>query len=142
MREPEENRWMVLVPFDAREGISLSQAAQSTVRSWCVQHGLGRRVGGGVWVVSKVALSMFLDGDWKALAAYLAGDRSSSLVIPYFKQFKLCPDTRAYHTVFALLPMLAARKLVPRIVPVPSTSRNRTITLQKFTVYFEKVRAR
>ena len=92
---------MVLVPFDAREGISLSQAAlragksESTVRSWCVQHGLGRRVGGGVWVVSKVALSMFLDGDWKALAAYLAGDRSSSLVIPYFKRFKLCPDTRA-----------------------------------------------
>jgi hypothetical protein len=92
---------MVLVPFDAREGISLSQAAlragksESTVRSWCVQHGLGRRVGGGVWVVSKVALSMFLDGDWKALAAYLAGDRSSSLVIPYFKRFELCPDTRA-----------------------------------------------
>jgi hypothetical protein len=92
MREPEENRWMVLVPFDAREGISLSQAAlragksESTVRSWCVQHGLGRRVGGGVWVVSKVALSMFLDGDRKALSAYLAGDRSSSLVKRYFER--------------------------------------------------------
>jgi hypothetical protein len=59
MREPEENRWMVLVPFDAREGVSLGQAAlragksESTVRSWCVQHGLGRRVGGGVWVATR-----------------------------------------------------------------------------------------
>ena len=51
MREPEENRWMVLVPFDAREGISLGQAAlragksESTVRSWCVQHGLVGELG-------------------------------------------------------------------------------------------------
>ena len=83
---------MALVPFDAREGISLSQAAiragksESTVRGWCLQHGLGRRVGGGVWIVSKVALTMFLDGDQKALAAYLAGDRSSSLVKQYFER--------------------------------------------------------
>jgi hypothetical protein len=30
-------------------------------------------------MVSQVALAMFLDGDHKALRAYLAGDRSSEL---------------------------------------------------------------
>jgi len=80
----------VLVPFDVREGIDLSGAAkragksETTIRNWCVQHGLGRRVGGGVWVVSKVALAMHLDGDADALRAYLSGDRSSPLVRSYY----------------------------------------------------------
>ena len=91
MRAAEESCWQVLKPFDRREGISLAQAAEragkseSTVRSWCVQNGLGRKVG-GVWVVSKVALTMFLDGDRKALASYLAGDRSSHSVKMYFER--------------------------------------------------------
>lgn len=90
MRAPEDSYLKVLTPYDPREGISLKKAAaragksETTLRNWCVQHGLGRRVGGGVWVVSKVALAMFLDGDRRALAAYLAGDRSSSLVKEYF----------------------------------------------------------
>lgn len=93
MMAAEENRWLVLVPFDAREGISLAIAAEragkseTTVRSWCVRHGLGRRVGGGVWVVSKVALAMFLDDDRIALAAYLSGDRSSPTMKLYFDRF-------------------------------------------------------
>lgn len=92
MRVPEDSYLKVLTPYDPREGISLKKAAaragksESTLRNWCVQHGLGRRVGGGVWVVSKVALAMFLDGDRRALAAYLAGDRSSSLVKMYFER--------------------------------------------------------
>ncbi|MET4512593.1 hypothetical protein ABIB81_001903 [Bradyrhizobium sp. I1.7.5] len=92
MRAPEDSYLKVLTPYDPREGISLKEAAaragksESTLRNWCVQHGLGRRVGGGVWVVSKVALGMFLDGDRRALAAYLAGDRSSSLVKEYFER--------------------------------------------------------
>ena len=92
MRPPEETNWQVLIPFDAREGISLAGAGKlagksvGTVRGWCVQHGLGRRVGGGVWVVSKVALAMFLDGDLKALTSYLAGGRSSDLVKIYFER--------------------------------------------------------
>jgi len=92
MMAAEECRFLVLVPYDAREGISLSVAAkragksESTVRSWCVQHGLGRRVGGGVWVVSQVALAMFLDDDRIALAAYLCGDRASSGVKQYFER--------------------------------------------------------
>ena len=92
MRAAEESCWQVLKPFDPREGISLSLAAEragksvSTVRGWCHQHGLGRRVGGGVWVVSKVALAMFLDDDLKTLASYQAGDRSSHPVKMYFER--------------------------------------------------------
>jgi hypothetical protein len=95
MRPADEIRWLVLVPFDAREGVGLAAAAkhagksETTVRNWCVQHGLGRRVGGGVWVVSRVALAMFLDGDLIALAAYRDGDRSSHKVKPYFERFGL-----------------------------------------------------
>jgi hypothetical protein len=84
----------ILYPFDKHECISLKQAAsiagksESTLRGWCEQHGLGRRVGGGTWSVSKVALAMFLDGDAKALRAYHAGDRSSELVTCYFRRQK------------------------------------------------------
>lgn len=92
MRSAEASAWRVLTPYDPREGISLAVAAkragksETTLRNWCVQHGLGRRVGGGVWVVSQVALAMFLDDDRIALVAYLAGDRSSSLVKLYFER--------------------------------------------------------
>jgi hypothetical protein len=92
MRPPEPTSWRVLVPFDPREGISLKAAAarsgksETTVRDWCKAYGLGRRVGGGVWVVSQVALSMHLDDDRKALAAYLAGNRSSAAVLAYYSR--------------------------------------------------------
>jgi hypothetical protein len=81
----------ILVPFDKRECISLKEAAdiagrsESTVRNWCDKYGLGRRIGGGLWV-SKVALAMHLDGDRKALRAYHAGDRTSDLVATYFER--------------------------------------------------------
>jgi hypothetical protein len=98
MRAPELQVCQTLIPYDAREGLTLQQAAGiagkrvGTMRNWCVQHGLGRRVGGGTWVVSKVALAMFLDNDMIALAAYQTGDRSSSLVAPYFDRFGLGPQ--------------------------------------------------
>jgi hypothetical protein len=82
----------ILSPFDKRECLSLKAAAgiagksESTLRGWCDEHGLGRRVGGGTWSVSKVALAMFLDGDTQALRAYHAGDRLSDLVAPYFER--------------------------------------------------------
>jgi hypothetical protein len=89
--EPVGDR-IILVPFDRREGMSLSQASElagkseSTLRSWCVQHGLGRRVGDGPWVVSRVALAMFLDGDREALGRYHRGERAGALLQPYFDQ--------------------------------------------------------
>jgi hypothetical protein len=82
----------ILQPFDKRECISLKEAADivgrsaSTMRNWCDEYGLGRRIGGGPWSVSRPALLMHLDGDREALRAYHAGDRTSDLVAPYFKR--------------------------------------------------------
>ncbi|WP_244480554.1 helix-turn-helix domain-containing protein [Methylobacterium sp. Leaf399] len=84
-----------LIPFDRREGLSLAQAAKiagksvDTVRLWCLNHDIGRRVGGGSWVVSRVALTMFLDDDRHALNAYLSGSRSEQDVAPYFHRLGL-----------------------------------------------------
>ncbi|WP_244524955.1 MULTISPECIES: hypothetical protein [Bradyrhizobium] len=81
-----------MVPFDKRECISLKEAAgvagksESTMRAWVEEHGLGRRIGGGTWSVSRVALAMFLDGDDRALRAYHAGDRSSEIVMGYYER--------------------------------------------------------
>lgn len=80
----------VLLPYDYREAISTSVAArragrsQRTIRKWCEDHGIGRHIAGGQWKVSVVALAMFLDGETKALGAYLAGDRESEAVAAYF----------------------------------------------------------
>jgi len=82
----------ILLPFDKCECLSLKEAADiagrsvSTMRNWCEEYGLGRRIGGSPWSVSKVALAMHLDGDLKALRAYHAGDRTSDLVAQYFER--------------------------------------------------------
>jgi hypothetical protein len=91
-RETDTDERKILSPFDKRECISLKEAAniagrsQSTLRGWCAVYGLGRRIGGGTWSVSKVALAMFLDGDRKALQAYHSGDRTGEMVKSYFEQ--------------------------------------------------------
>jgi hypothetical protein len=51
------------------------------IRNWCIEHGVGRRVGGGQWVVSKVALAMFLDGDDVVLTPHKEGNRSNNCVV-------------------------------------------------------------
>lgn len=95
MRPPEDAHLKVLAPYDPREGISVVVAAKRagkkprTIRGWCLQHALGRRIGGGFWVVSQVALAMFLEGDQTALAAYHSGDRSSEVVTSYFQRFAI-----------------------------------------------------
>ncbi|MET4293732.1 hypothetical protein [Bradyrhizobium sp. LB5.2] len=105
MRPPEDQVCRTLIPFDRREAISVKEAAGlaatsgNTIRNWCIRHGIGRRVGGGVWRVSKVALKMLLDGDMPALAAYVYGDRSSELVLLYFRHFNLNPqDAQSSHS--------------------------------------------
>jgi hypothetical protein len=81
----------VLRPFHRGEVLSIAEAAHlagksvRTIRDWCLLHDLGRRIG-GQWAVSKVTLAMWLDGNKEALAAYLAGDRSSPTVTAYFER--------------------------------------------------------
>lgn len=96
MRPPEPLIFNVLVPFNPSKACSLQEAAfrsgksVSTVRNWCLNRGIGRRVADGVWNVSKPALEMLLDGDDTALAAYHNGDRASELVAQYFTR-AMCP---------------------------------------------------
>jgi hypothetical protein len=85
----------ILSPCDKLECISLKEAAdiagrsESTMRNWCDEYGLGRRIGGGPWSVSKVALAMFLDGDVKALRAYHASVWTDPGVATYFERENL-----------------------------------------------------
>jgi hypothetical protein len=86
----------VLLPFDIREALSISDAARIagrttvTVRTWAANFDLGRPVGGR-WMISRVALAMFLESDRLALTAYLSGDRESRVVVAYFARFGLDP---------------------------------------------------
>ena len=65
----------ILVPYDKREAMTLREAAklyarsESTIRTLCQRHDVGRRVAGGPWCVSRVAIAMLFDGDVKPLAA-------------------------------------------------------------------------
>jgi len=79
-----------LQPYDPAEAIGTEHAArragksQRTVREWCAQHQIGRRIGGR-WAVSAPALEMLLADDDEALQAYLRGERLSELVRRYFR---------------------------------------------------------
>jgi hypothetical protein len=96
--EPGDDR-IILIPFNPQEAISVAKAAEkagkseSTVRSWCLNHGIGRRVVDGPCQVSRVALQMLLDDDKKALCAYHLGERTSPLVARYFDRFGLTTST-------------------------------------------------
>jgi hypothetical protein len=86
----------ILIPFDAREAIDIKAAAkiaarsESTVRIWCEDKGIARKVAGSAWFVSRVALAMLLDGDLQALAAYRRGERRESTVVAaYFERLGL-----------------------------------------------------
>jgi hypothetical protein len=83
----------VLIPYDAREAISVACAAkragksETTIRNWC-RHGLGRRIG-GVWAVSQVALAVWLEGDMDTLGAYHDGARQYEPVANYYRRLGL-----------------------------------------------------
>jgi hypothetical protein len=93
-KDPDGNL-MALIPFDRREAITTAVAAkitgraERTVRLWCEEHGIGRRVAGGPWRVSRVALEMLLNDDRAALKAYFAGDRESPHVVTYYENLGL-----------------------------------------------------
>jgi hypothetical protein len=98
-----------LIPFDRREGISIEEASEiagksiRTMRLWCEQHHIGRRVGGGPWVVSIVALEMLLNDDATALKTYLAGNRSSALVAAYYERIGLGSVVAKWNRPFAAI---------------------------------------
>lgn len=82
---------VVLHPFDRREALTVAEAAQianrskRTVRDWALLHLLGRRIAGR-WIISRVPVAMFLDGDRDALSRYLDGDREAPAVTGYFER--------------------------------------------------------
>jgi hypothetical protein len=84
----------VLVPYDEREAISVQVAARKagksprTIRLWADEHGIGRRIAGGSWKISRVALQMLLDGDRAALGLYHAGNRRHPSVVAYFERVR------------------------------------------------------
>src|SRR3954469_7638483 len=92
----------VLVPYDKREAMTLRAAAElagkseGTVRTWCQQHDIGRRVAGGPWGGSRAPPTILLGGNGAALAAYHAGDRHGPLVAPYYERLGLGGLLRAW----------------------------------------------
>src|SRR5262245_45982085 len=80
---------VILQPYDPAEAIDITEAASRagkcdrTIRNWCLDRQIGRRIAGR-WAVSAVALDMLLAGDDESLQAYLAGDRSSPRVLSYY----------------------------------------------------------
>lgn len=85
----------VLRPYSAEECITTHEAARRarrsvrTIRRWVATYLIGRPIGGSQIGVSIVALEMVLNGDGEALAAYLAGDRTSRIVVDYFERSKV-----------------------------------------------------
>jgi hypothetical protein len=88
---PHDGEPAILRPYHAAETLTIEQAAliavrsPRTIRDWAARIDIGRRIQGR-WAISKVALAMLLDGNKAALAAYLAGDRSSPTVTEYFER--------------------------------------------------------
>jgi hypothetical protein len=91
LRQTHRDRRQILIPFDPRECISRSDAAEKagvamgTISGWCEKYGIGRRIG-GQWKISKVALRMHLEGAREALAAYHAGNRTDPKVVTYLEE--------------------------------------------------------
>ena len=85
-----------LIPFAVEECLTIGQAAtiagksERTLRNWCVEHGIGRRVAGGAWAVSRVALQMVLEDDLDGLSAYHDGARAQyEPVARYYRRLGL-----------------------------------------------------
>lgn len=85
-----------LIPYWPEEARSIKQAggmakrSDGTIRAYCQNYPfIGRKVTPGGWQVSIVAFQMYLDGDYRALALYHSGDRSSPEVVRYYERFGL-----------------------------------------------------
>jgi hypothetical protein len=56
-----------------KQAADVAGKSQSSMRAWAEEHGLGHRVGGRVWMMSKVALGMFLYNNRLALPLTFPG---------------------------------------------------------------------
>ena len=76
------------VPRESAASSELALRSESTIRKWCNEKGIGRRIAGGKWDISRVALQMVLENDEIiALKAHLTGDRASECVKTYFDRY-------------------------------------------------------
>lgn len=81
----------VLIPWNPAEAMTVTEAAAfarrnpRTMREWAAKFDIGRRIA-GEWVISRVALLMWLENDTPALSAYLMGEREAELVAAYFRR--------------------------------------------------------
>ena len=85
--------WSPSIPGKPSQWLEAAKKAgksDSTVRAWCLNHGIARRVVDGH---CRVALQMLVDGNKEALRAYHKGDRASPLVARYFDRFGLTIST-------------------------------------------------
>jgi hypothetical protein len=87
------------LPFDLAEALTVLEAAEVsgrttvTVRTWAALYDIGRPVGGR-WMISRVALAMFLDGNRNALNSYLFGDRECEEVAVYFRRLGIALERK------------------------------------------------
>lgn len=92
--DPLHSEPAILRPYHAAEAVTIEQAAgiagrkPRTLREWALLHDLGRKIGGR-WMISRVALAMFLDGNIDALDLYLRGDRRSGAVTGYYLRLEI-----------------------------------------------------
>jgi hypothetical protein len=90
----------VLKPFSRAESRTTEEAAafcgrtRRTMRNWCTQYNLGRRIG-GAWVMSIVALDLFVNDEQEALRHYLSGDRRHPTVVAAYERHRVSVPKRS-----------------------------------------------
>ena len=91
MMQPREP----LIPFDPREAMTVDAAAKiagrdtRTIRNWCAESGIGRRIAGGPWAISKPLFFMLVEDRRRELADYLDGRPLSQIHVQYFERFAI-----------------------------------------------------
>lgn len=89
----------ILIPLSLEEARSVTWASWASgfsrqkVARVATRHNLGRMIEGR-WYISAPAWTMFMEGDDKALARYLRGDRTSPAIIAYFERFGITPPVQ------------------------------------------------
>jgi hypothetical protein len=86
---------VALVPFDPREAMTVEAAAKiagrdtRTIRYWCAASGIGRRIAGGHWAVSRPLFFMRIENRHRELAVFFDGLPLTQVHVEYFERFGL-----------------------------------------------------